>query len=444
MKKLIYLFLIILITGCEVLDLEPESKISDKLAITDASSLETAVSGTYARLHHNDYYGLTFQSLGYLPGDNVKWTGSYDYLSQFDTYSIRPDNSQLAPVFSGIYRTINCANQVIRAAETLTDPQLTEQNRHQFMGEAYFIRALCYFDLSRLWGGVQIITEPTFSSLDNTNIRRSTKEETRNQVLDDLNAAETLLPEITNRNRATRKTVYALKARLYLYMQDWQNAEFFASKLITDNNYELISPYNSFFANNVKNTRESILELAYSATDQNAHSNWWQPPSNSGRREWAPTDELVSLLVNPLTGGNRSTMIARTSPPGNLWYGNIYYRNPRTDPAFILRIAEMYLIRAEARAHMGRISEGLADLNAIRTRAGLALSSLTSENDLLLAIEKERRLEFAFEPHRWFDLVRTGRAGDVLGVVDQNKWLMPIPLTEIQASEGVLDQNPGY
>lgn len=444
MKKLIYLFLIILITGCEVLDLEPESKISDKLAITDASSLETAVSGTYARLHHNDYYGLTFQSLGYLPGDNVKWTGSYDYLSQFDTYSIRPDNSQLAPVFSGIYRTINCANQVIRAAETLTDPQLTEQNRHQFMGEAYFIRALCYFDLSRLWGGVQIITEPTFSSLDNTNIRRSTKEETRNQVLDDLNAAETLLPEITNRNRATRKTVYALKARLYLYMQDWQNAEFFASKLITDNNYELISPYNSFFANNVKNTRESILELAYSATDQNAHSNWWQPPSNSGRREWAPTDELVSLLVNPVTGGNRSTMIARTSPPGNLWYGNMYYRNPRTDPAFILRIAEMYLIRAEARAHMGRISEGLADLNAIRTRAGLALSSLTSENDLLLAIEKERRLEFAFEPHRWFDLVRTGRAGDVLGVVDQNKWLMPIPLTEIQASEGVLDQNPGY
>jgi hypothetical protein len=444
MKKLIYLLIILLTTGCETLNLEPESKISDKLAITDASSLETALSGTYARLHNNDYYGLTFQSLGYLPADNVKWTGSYDYLAQFDANNVRPDNSQLAPVFSGIYRTINCANQVIRAAQTLNDPQLSTQNRYQCMGEAYFIRALSYFDLSRLWGGVQIITEPTFSSLDNINIRRSTTEETRLQVLNDLNAADTLLPETTNRNRATRKTVYALKARLYLYMQDWQNAATFATKLITDNNYELISPYNSFFANNVKNTKESILELAYSATDQNTHSNWWQPPSNSGRREWAPTDELINLLNDPSTGGNRSSMIARTSPPGNLWYGNMYYRNPRTDPAFILRIAEMYLIRAEARAHMNMITDGLSDLNAIRNRAGLLPAVAANEGDLLLAIEKERRLEFAFEPHRWFDLVRTGRAGDVLGVIDQNKWVMPIPLTEVQISEGVLEQNPGY
>jgi hypothetical protein len=264
------------------------------------------------------------------------------------------------------------------------------------------------------------------------------------QVLNDLNSADSLLPETTNRNRATRKTVYALKARLYLYMQDWANAELFATKLIADNNYELITPYNSFFANNVKNTKESIFELAYSATDQNAHSMWWQPPVNSGRREWAPTDELVTLINDPATGGNRKTMLARTSPPGNLWYGNMYYRNPRTDPAFVLRIAEMYLIRAEARAHLNKITEGLSDLNAVRSRAGLSAAAAANSDILLLAIEQERRLEFAFEPHRWFDLVRTSRLDDVMGVTDQNKWVMPIPVGEIQASNGVLEQNSGY
>lgn len=434
----------VLVAGCEVLNLEPESKISDELAITDASSLETAVYGAYARLHHNDYYGLTFQSVGYLAGDNVKWTGSYDFLAQFDLNNVRPDNTQLPSVFTGIYRTINSANHIISGAETLTDPMLTQQNRDLYKGEALFIRALAYFDLSRLWGGVQIITEPTRTSLDNIDIPRSSLAKTREQVLNDLNAAEPLLPETTNRNRATRKTVYALKARLYLYMQDWANAEIYASKLISDSNYELISPYNSFFANNVKNTKESIFELAYSATDQNAHSHWWQPPANSGRREWAPTDELINLLNDPATGGNRKAMIARTAPPGNLWYGNMYYRNPRTDPAFVLRIAEMYLIRAEARALLNKISEGLADLNAVRTRAGLAPASAATPDELLLAVEKERKLEFAFEPHRWFDLVRTGRLDEVQGVTDQNRWVMPIPINEIQASNGVLEQNPGY
>ncbi|HSL86275.1 MAG TPA: RagB/SusD family nutrient uptake outer membrane protein [Bacteroidales bacterium] len=444
MRTLLSLGFILLFTGCEVLNLEPESQISDKLSIIDASSLETAVYGTYARLHHNNYYGLTFQSLGYLPGDNVKWTGSWDFLSQFDFNNIRPDNPQMTGAYTGIYRTINCANHVIKAANTITDPQLSNALRKQYQGEAYFIRALAYFDLSRLWGGVQIVTEPTLSSLDNITIRRSTLAETRLQILNDLNAADTLLPETTNRNRATRKTVYALKARLYLYMQDWENAEIFATKLIVDNDYELIAPYNSFFANNVRNTKESIFELAYSATDQNAHSMWWQPPVNSGRREWAPEDELVALLNDPQTGGNRNTLIAKTSPPGNLWYGNLYYRNPRVDPAYVIRIAEMYLIRAEARARLNKITDGLDDLDAVRTRAGLEDSAAATQTELLLAIEQERRLEFALEPHRWFDLVRTERIDDVMGVTDQTRWIMPIPINEIQASDGYLEQNPGY
>jgi hypothetical protein len=93
---------------------------------------------------------------------------------------------------------------------------------------------------------------------------------------------------------------------------------------------------------------------------------------------------------------------------------------------------------------MGQVSGGLKDLNDVRKRAGLRALSIDNPEELLLAIERERRLEFAFEPHRWFDLVRTGRIGDVLGVTNQNRWVMPLPVNEIQASGGVLVQNEGY
>ncbi|RYE13908.1 MAG: RagB/SusD family nutrient uptake outer membrane protein, partial [Sphingobacteriales bacterium] len=136
-----------------------------------------------------------------------------------------------------------------------------------------------------------------------------------------------------------------------------------------------------------------------------------------------------------------------------LWFGNLYYRKNSTDPAYILRIAEQYLIRAEARAHLGKYTgtDGAqADLNKVRDRAELAPSTAATEEDLLLAIESERRYEFAWEAHRWFDLARTGRAKTVLEAIDPNikvesyELLFPIPITQIQLDPKNLDQNPGY
>jgi hypothetical protein len=205
----------------------------------------------------------------------------------------------------------------------------------------------------------------------------------------------------------------------------------------------LLNPYPSFFqpASAVA-TKESVFELSYSATYTNAHRGYWQPPANGGTRQWAPNDAFVALVNNPLVGGNRSALVARTS--AGLWYGNLYYRSPATDPAYVIRIAELYLIRAEARAQQNKLGDALADLNAIRTRAGLAASTAATQSDILLAIEAERRIEFAFEPHRWFDLVRTGRAAAVLGVTDPNKYVFPIPVVEVGLSKGNLPQNPGY
>jgi hypothetical protein len=265
-------------------------------------------------------------------------------------------------------------------------------------------------------------------------------------VISDLNAADSLLPLPATQNpvRANRETAWALKARYYLYRQNWAQAENYASQVIADTkNYSLLNPYPSFFqpASAVA-TKESVFELSYSATYTNAHRGYWQPPANGGTRQWAPNDAFVALVNNPLVGGNRSALVARTS--AGLWYGNLYYRSPATDPAYVIRIAELYLIRAEARAQQNKLGDALADLNAIRTRAGLAASTAATQSDILLAIEAERRIEFAFEPHRWFDLVRTGRAAAVLGVTDPNKYVFPIPVVEVGLSKGNLPQNPGY
>ena len=120
------------------------------------------------------------------------------------------------------------------------------------------------------------------------------------------------------------------------------------------------------------------------------------------------------------------------------------YRNPAgTDPAYILRVAELYLIRAEARVKQQQYVTGTADLNAVCDRAGLTGTTATTEAELLLAIEQERRYEFPFEADRWFDLVRTGRAAAVLKVTDPNKLVWPIPASELLADKS-LDPNPGY
>jgi len=448
MQRISYLpfLLSFLLLSCKkFLDVQPSQQVDASGAITNAGSAETAVNGLYNLLGSNSYYGSNFMALSYLSGGDIQWTGSQSAPQQIASRQLSADNSNVASAWTAIYRTILSANYIIDAVPGLSDPLLTQAKKNQFLGEAYFVRALSYFDLARGWGGVQLILKPTRLADDQAGIKRSTLADTYAQVLSDLDKAEGLLPATTNRTRATRKTVWALKARYYLYRAQWDSAAANATKVISDAaSYSLLRPYNAFFANNATATAESVFEIAYSVSGVNNHYNWWLPPALGGRREWAPNAQLVALLNDANAGGGRSALIAQTAPPGNLWYGKLYYRTPAgTDPAYIIRLAELYLIRSEARAKKGLLSEALADLNAVRDRAGLAPGNAQTEADLLLAIENERRLEFAFEGDRWFNLVRTGRADDVLGLTDANRYLFPIPASELLADQN-LDPNPGY
>lgn len=448
-KTKFFLPLLFLLSGCNnFLDVQPVLQVDEQRAITSANTAEVALNGLYNRLGNDNYYGSNFPALSYLSGGDIQWTGSQGAPQEITARKLTADNGYVSQAWQGIYQTILAANYLLEAVPALTDPQLTEARKGQIQGEALAIRALAYFDLARGWGGVQLVLKPTHTAADNTGITRSSLADTYAQVLKDLTAAEPLLTATTNRNRVTRKTVWALRARYHLYRQEWEQADVYATKIIDDaTNYKLVKPYSAFFASNAVNTTESIFELAYSNSFKNGHYNWWLPPALGGRREWAPNAQLVTLLNSPTVGGNRSAVIAQTAPPGNLWYSKLYYRTPTgTDPAYLIRIAELYLIRAEARARLNKPAEALADLNTVRSRADVpALTATTTPTTeaILLAIENERRVEFAFEADRWFDLVRTGRVGAALGITDANKFVFPIPTSEILADKA-LKQNQGY
>lgn len=442
--KIIYLFLAISFASCEkYLDVQPKASISDDLPIFDKTSAETALRGVYSALSDGGYYGTSFQSIGYLSGDNIQWTGSQSQIQEFINHNVNADNSTISTAWNAIYRTINRANTVIRRVTDLQSESITTEQKNLIIGEAYFIRGLAYFDLARTWGGVPLITEPTVNQKDNINIPRASLDATYTQVINDLNQAENLLLPTTDRHRATQKTVWALKARYYLYQKDWNKAEEYADKILSDPAYVLVKPFAAFFTNDARATQESVFEIFYSNTEPNNHRNQWQPQQRGGTRQWAPNDVFVALVNDPLIGGNRNVLVAKDNQ--NRWYGNLYYRNPASDPSFVIRISEIFLIRAEAKAQQGnaKIEGAINDLNAVRERAGLPPTNALTSEEVLLAIENERRIEFALEPHRWFDLVRTGRAAEVLGVTDATKLIFPIPAEQL-AIDNALEQNPGY
>jgi hypothetical protein len=434
---------LLLTTACsDLLDPTPVQQLADDRAITDAASARAATLGAYDRVQN--YYQLDWPTLGFLPADNVRFNGTLNQFLQIDQNQLSADNVLLTETWTFIYQAVNASNNLIAGLPGVSDPRLPAAEKNQLLGEAYFIRALSYFDLARGWGGVPLVLTPTRSKENGQGTRRATLDETYNQVLADLTEAEKLLPNTTTRNRATQATARALRARLHLYRQQWADAESYATQVLSNSAYTLVTPYRAFSTAPFL-TSESVLEISYSNADANSMWNNWFPSALGGQYNFQPVAPAIALLQNPAVGGSRSALLASTTINGTpAVYGNLYSRSAqRDDPSYVLRVAELYLIRAEARARQGKLVEALADLNAVRARAGVPASTAATEADLLLAIEDERRVEFAFEADRWFDLVRTGRAGAVLGVTDTKKWLFPIPFNDLVADPDLV-QNPGY
>lgn len=444
-KKIIpFIIVVIAATACsKSLDTEPELYVSQDAAIVDKRSAEGALIGAYNALSQNSNQGATFRYVVNLADDNIRWVGNSPTNREFDVYDVFATNSRVSELWNAIYKTINITNNILEAVPLVNDVTFMQADRDKARGEAYFLRAFSYFDLIRLWGNVPIQTKATKTAADAEGVGNRPATEVYALVKKDLDSAEALLPATINRNRANKITAKALKARLFLYLQDWDKAEAYATEVINTSGLSLVTSYPQFF--NVKNTSESIFEIDYTVNNQNSWaSNWFASNITGGKKEFLPTDEFIALVNNPDIGGSRSSLLLKIN---GVTYGNMNFKIATgEDQVYVLRLAELYLIRSEARAEKSTpdLDGSLQDLNKIRIRANVPeIVSVVDRNELVNKILQERRMELAYESHRWFDLRRKGKAQSVLGIADAGKLLLPIPRQQILVNKS-LTQNPSY
>lgn len=454
---LLFLFTMVLITACDVLDQEPELQISDSQAITSLNGANAALNGAYNQVQ--GVYQGRIQRLSDVSADISQSIGTWDFYREMDTYGVSPDNTELLDLWTFIYRGINQANNLIEGVPGIDATQAQKDN---ILGQAYFIRALCHFDAVRVWGGVPgvagttgvpIVLAPSRGIDDSAFPSRATLPDTYQQVKNDLTQALALLPEdqsnnANTRGRATKSAARALLARVHLYLGEWAAAESRATEVISNPKFSLVTPFGTIFTGD--NTNESILEIQFNAADQSGLRFWYAPGALGGRGELAAHDAFYNSYA---ANDARRALFGFDAVVG-VYYPSKYFRAGNIDDGHVLRISEMYLVRAEARARQANTAGAESDLNAVRNRAGLANYNSGTDIPLLEAIERERKWEFVAEGHTFFDLVRTGRAltvlqnvarknGPPVSVGNAQRLVMPIPRREMDANKNLV-QNQGY
>ncbi|MCG8320054.1 MAG: RagB/SusD family nutrient uptake outer membrane protein [Cytophagales bacterium] len=431
-------FILLLSMGCEnFLDESPVDSITDRTAITDRESAESVIAALYELYPGRPAFILAAMSdeQNDVPGD-----------SEFTLNAVQPTTGGITGAWSQSWELIYTANNIVQEIPRVVE--LTLEAKNQYVAEAKTMCALQYLVyLIPLWGDVPWTESTDIEVL--RKISRIPKNEVLNNIISDLLEAELHLPdeydtEAKTRTRITRGAAKAILARAYLYQENWQGAENKATEVINNRLYELQTNYEDVFT---PNSKESIFELWSNVfTNEGVAQNFF-PESLDGRYAYAPTVKIQNAFE---PGDLRKATALNTDDNGLVYI--FKYRDITASGDFQekkeLRLAEMYLIRAEARARQNKLTEAQEDLNIIRNRAGLPNTSASNQNDLLLAIEQERFVELCFEGHRWADLIRTKRVDAVMSEFNPN-WnprakLLPLPQTELDLNPNLRPQNPGY
>lgn len=454
--KYIIIFITIfgLLQSCEVLDIEPNDKIPGDEAISDLSGLEAAVNGAYDQMQS---VGFSEDALifGDLAADNWIHVGSKKEYRQVDNHDILPSNAYVEGIWASCYDGINRVNNVLAQIPSLDGiPQETIDNN---TGQLLFIRAFNYFTLVKYFDGVPLRTTPTESaSQEELNMPRSSVEATFDQIITDLTAAETLISEQNNPSFAGKYAIKALLARVYLYYSryepHWQDAVNYAKEVIDNGGYELVEGDDFGTLYDEESVASEIIFQVdfYNDDDQNAIADWVRHDGRLEVEAWETKARENSIYFEYEPQDNR--LDATLYENGGSYYCNKYQDTGNgKDNVIKLRLAEMYLIVAEALNEMGYVTDGEAFtyLNRIRQRANVPIYysfDLPSQEAFREAVIFERRLEFAFEGHRFFDLKRTGMIDEVLGdgsSLQTNDWLFPIPQAEMDTNEDI-EQNGNY
>ena len=437
----------------------PKTDLISSTVFTSDATAHAAVAGIYNQMIAIGFASGDLTSLTYLTGlssDELVFystSPSFQSTKEFYNNSLTPANPIISTnIWSEPYKYIYKANAIIEGLARSTN--ITSALKSELEGEAKFIRAFSHFYLVNLFGDIPLITTTDYRV--NAAAPRTPEAEVYNQIIADLKQAQNLLSNDYSRFngervRPNKWAATALLSRVYLFNGDWVNAEIQATSLIDNTALFNLQP----ILNNVflKNSKEAIWQLMPVYTIRNT----WE--AGTFKLTGTPTNSaLRNQLVNSFeTGDNRKINWIDSVRVGfNTFYYPYKYKvisgtNPLQEYSMILRLAEQFLIRSEARAQQNNIGGAQADLNVIRNRAGLAITSANDKVSLLTAVEHERQVELFTEwGHRWIDLKRTGRAVALLGPIKGTTWqttdiLYPIPQIQIQNDPSMANaQNPGY
>lgn len=490
---LLFIFLVAA-TGCtSILDQEPLVNLTEKNALGTAANAEAALSSAYAALLPGQYYGEVMNTITELPGDNTFTANGAR--TMWDDFTWNP-TTDFVGNYSQIYNAVAKANLIITL---VPDVDMDETRRTEIIGEAHFLRALHYFNLVRLYGGVSLYTEPILSG-DAATINekgllpRSSVEDTYTLITNDLTIAEQTVPASQpnasqNRCRAIKAVVNALQAKVYLTMGNYLLAKQAAQKVFDIGAlYSLSNDFNALWP--AENKGESIFEIQYdppilgggimpdlmlpSPLATYSFDKYPRPTADFIDHVADKINDKRFRFVGPISSGTSHVADNYTSfcvglgsgvvDQGYFIYkwrntGALPFNNPDNYP--VLRLADIKLIYAEAENEINGPLNAFGALNEIRLRAdleALTIADLPSKEAFRDEVDRQRRLELAFEGERWFDLLRYARdrkagiphvitALDVIkskkGTEDETYLLLPLPQSEINSNPKV-SQNPGY
>ena len=438
MKK-IYIFLLgslLLTTACSTdLDQAPPNLASSD-SLTD---FEGVLNAAY-------FYQLgavtPMAVMGEFRADNAfMFEAPYTEFDLFTQNLTTMEDQFFGPLYTALYKSILSANNVIENSSNATQ-----------VGEARFLRALAYFKLVLAFGDVTVNLDAS-PSLTDTSIlvRQAATDVYNNVIIPDLNEAISALGTVIEGGRASRYAAQGLLGKVYMHMNNTQAAETNLAAVVNGAGAAGIS-LESNYADVFGAANEGNSEIIYSTQIQSSivdeysfASRFWNWFVGDDSKSDYPVDQDLVAAFN--ASGAADTRRAVTLHAD----GRTAIKFPKdgglgSEHDWIeLRLADVILLYAEALNENGNTAAALTQLNRIRSRAGLADSSATTQADVRQAIQDERRLELAFEGHRWFDLVRTSTVNAEMGVtVSPNYHVFPIPTSEVRSTNGVITQNTGY
>lgn len=436
----------------KMLEMTPPSAIVAPNFWKTAGDAEAGLMNAYNFMQNPMWQN--FVTVPLVLADDVRANSGGNF-TRHEAFVATPVHGNVQDVWRETYFAVHAANDVLANVPAINDPAL---QKDRVMGEAYFIRGWAFYQLTLLFGKIPLPLQPSKSSGADFNLKRSEVAEVYQQIFKDLLEAEKLLPATQpNRARAAKASARAWLAKAYLQQPqpNYTLALAECEEIMADAQYRLLpgASFGDIFAVGKQNSAETIFELSFrpsTATEGHGLDGEFVPYQGAGFRV-RPTQKIIDAfaastgdLRAPVTIGvhnnNRYIKKYEQAPPTTT------NRGTQAANVVFLRLADIVLLRAECLNELNRTAEAIPFLNQIRSRAGLAPTTAATKADLKLAIENERFLELAFEPHRWYDLIRWNKAvGTVPNLTEANRAriLWPVPSRELDLNPN-LDQNPSY